>query len=91
MIAKIIRFLAPLFGIGVAKVALGAESSRQARRTVEPPKTTLIPIFTMESGARQKNGGEGRPDAFLMGVGRAARRPRFARECRSWQARHGKS
>ena len=90
MIAKIIRFLAPLFGIGVAKVALGAGASRQARKTVEPPKNTLIPIFPIGSGI-VKNRGRRTPRCFLMGVGRVARRPRFARECRSWQARHGKS
>ena len=37
-----------------------------------------IKIFSLESWARQKMG-EGHPRCFLMGVGRVARRPRFAR------------
>ena len=41
-----------------------------------------IKIFSLESWACQKPG-EGRPRCFLMGVGRVARRPRLARECRS--------
>ena len=49
------------------------------------PKVAIdgyIKIFSLESWARQKSG-EGYSRCFLMGVGRVARRPRLARECRS--------
>ena len=49
------------------------------------PKVAIdgyIKISSLESWARQKSG-EGHPRCFLMGVGRVARRPRLARECRA--------
>ena len=49
------------------------------------PKVAIdgyIKIFSLESWARQKSG-EGHSRCVLMGVGRVARRPRLARECRA--------
>ena len=59
--------------------------AKHLRTNKDPPLPRSDPhlcpksqIFALESWARQKTG-EGRPRCFLMGVGRVARRPRFAR------------
>ena len=60
-------------------------ASRHTEDTEPQPPAPLFPLsrFLQGNQGLVKKPGQGRLDAFIMGVGRVARRPRFARECRS--------
>lgn len=64
MIAKIIRFLAPLFGIGVAKVALGAGRLARHERLWNLQKPPLSRFLQWNQGLVKKPGAKDAPMLF---------------------------